>query len=104
MGLHVRGDDRFPITAAGFLSLPRGLHCRPREGGDPHAAAFKITASGRKSQLPLPDSDFSLIPASVALGVMASGSILRWMIDGLPEARAAANAAGKSALFSTTAP
>jgi len=51
-----------------------------------------------------PANDFSRIPANVALGVIASGSIFRWMIDGFPEARAAAKAAGKSALFSTTAP
>src|SRR6478752_5478138 len=59
---------------------------------------------GRQFQLLFPVSDFSLIPVSVAVGVIASGSILRWRIDGLPDARAAANAAGKSALFSTSAP
>ena len=59
---------------------------------------------GRRYQLLFPACDFSLIPISVAVGVIASGSILRWRIDGLPEARAAANAAGKSALFSTSAP
>ena len=37
-------------------------------------------------------------------GVIASGSIFRWMIDGLPDACAAAKAAGKSAVFSTSAP
>jgi hypothetical protein len=44
-------------------------------------------------------SDFSRIPVSVAVGVIASGSTLRWMIEGFPDARAPANAAGKSALF-----
>ena len=36
-----------------------------------------------------------------SLGVIASGSTLRWMIAGLPEACAALKAAAKSAVFST---
>src|SRR5262249_52456835 len=56
------------------------------------------------AEAPPAASDFSRISVSVAVGVIASASILRWMIDGLPDARAAANAAGKSTLFSTTAP
>ena len=49
-------------------------------------------------------SAFSRMPLSVWPGVIASGSILRWMIDGSPEAREAANAAANSDVRSTVAP
>src|SRR5450631_1826345 len=53
---------------------------------------------------PPPASDFSRMPESVAVGVIASGSIFKCMIDGWPDFCAAANAAGKSAVFSTSTP
>ena len=53
---------------------------------------------------PPPASAFSRMPLSVIVGVIASGSILQCTIDGLPEVCAAAKAAGKSAVFSTTTP
>src|SRR5262249_53540407 len=44
------------------------------------------------------------ILVSVIAGVLASGSILSWMTAGLPDARAALKAAGKSSVFSTSTP
>src|SRR5512143_3686427 len=98
----------------GRLARPQSIAARPREVQVEELDTRLRGHERRSSDVPLsrlhqlglppPASDFSRIPASVALGVIASGSILRWMIDGLPGARAAANAAGKSALFSTTAP
>ncbi len=44
------------------------------------------------------------MPVSVVAGVIASGSIFRWMMAGLPDASAAWNAAGKSSVLSTVTP
>ena len=84
---------------------PRGPDCNvaklalgPRFRGDERLLLRRRTA------YPLPASDFSRMPLSVAIGVIASGSIFKWTIDGLPVASACAKAAGKSAVFSTTAP
>ena len=46
----------------------------------------------------------SRILLRVVAGVIASGSIFTWMMDGLPDVRAAVNASAKSAVRSTVAP
>lgn len=49
-------------------------------------------------------SEVARILLSVVAGVIASGSIRRWMMAGLPASTAARNAAGKSSVRSTVTP
>src|SRR5450830_1327705 len=93
-------DDRLREPGEGqFLALRRPPSPRTRGEGK------KVRQLRCVEVLPPPPaSAFSRMPESVAVGVIASGSIFRWMMAGLPEARAAAKAAGKSAVFSTRTP
>ena len=60
---------------------------------------------GTSTSTPYPPAcAFSRIALSDIAGVSASGSILRWMIAGLPDFCAASKAGMKSAVFSTVAP
>ena len=57
------------------------------------AVAFRSTKSARHSRRSACACSRSLV--SVVVGVIASGSILRWMIAGLPDVSAALNAVGE---------
>src|SRR5262249_25605085 len=78
---------------------------RRRLSGQQRGSDFSLNIlSAEPPYAPRCASDLARILASVVIGVIASGSILSRMIEGLPDACACLNAAGNSAVFSTSTP
>jgi hypothetical protein len=109
---HSRGDERERQGCAcqkNFHRWTSSLLCLSQSAGfvfvpGPNDARTTLECCSAAGQRFFSASDLARIFAIVVVGVMASPSMARRMIAGLPEACACLNASGKSSVRSTDTP